>query len=45
MSASAVAYFAALVMAIEALAMSNLWVLGLGLIFAVAGILSERKTI
>ncbi len=45
MSASFVAYFAAVVMAIEALAMSNLWALGLGLVLAVIGILLERKAI
>ena len=37
-------WFAVVVMSIEALVMANLWALGMGLIFAVAGILSERKS-
>lgn len=45
MSASMILWFATVVMAIEALVMGNLWALGMGLIFAVAGILSERKLV
>ena len=44
MSARIMLWFAVVVMSIEALVMANLWALGMGLIFAVAGILSERKS-
>lgn len=44
MSASFMAYFAATVLAIEALVMSNLWALGIGLFFALIGIYFERKS-
>jgi hypothetical protein len=43
MSARIILWFAVMVMAIEALVMTNLWALGMGLVFAVVGILLERK--
>lgn len=45
MNGSAVAYLACVVLAVEALVMANLWALGMGLMFAVAGILLEREAI
>jgi hypothetical protein len=43
MSARIILWFAVVVMAIEALVMHNVWALGMGLVFAVVGILLERK--
>ena len=37
MSARIVLWVAVVIMAVEALVMTNLWALGLGLIFAIAG--------
>jgi hypothetical protein len=45
MSGSGVAYLACVVLAVEALVMGNLWALGMGLFFAVVGILLEREAI
>jgi hypothetical protein len=43
MSARIVLWVATVVMAVEALVMHNAWALGMGLLFAVVGILLERK--
>ena len=43
MSDRIVLWFATVVMAVEALVMTNLWALGMGLVFAVVGILLERN--
>ena len=45
MSASMILWFATVVMAIVALVMGNLWALGMGLIFAVVGNLSEKQLV
>ena len=42
MSARIILWFAVVVMAVEALVMANLWALGMGLVFAVVGILLDR---
>jgi len=44
MSTRIMIWFAVVVMAIEALVMHNVWALGMGLVFAVVGILLERKS-
>jgi len=44
-SGSAVAYLACVVLAVEALVMGNLWALGMGLFFAVVGLLMEREVL
>jgi hypothetical protein len=43
MSARIILWFAVVVMAVEALVMTNIWALGLGIVFAIVGILLERK--
>jgi hypothetical protein len=43
MSARIILWFAVVVMAIEALVMNNIWALGMGIVFAIVGILLERK--
>ena len=43
MTGSTVTYIACVVFAAQALVMADLWALGMGLLFAVAGILLERK--
>jgi hypothetical protein len=45
MSSRIVIWFAVVVMAVEALVMSNTWALGMGLLFAIVGIMLERKSI
>jgi hypothetical protein len=45
MSSRIVLWFATVVMAVEALVMNNPWALGMGLLFAIVGILLERKSI
>jgi hypothetical protein len=44
MSARIMIWFAVVVMAVEALVMNNIWALGLGIVFAIVGILLERKS-
>jgi hypothetical protein len=43
-SSRIVIWFAVVVMAVEALIMTNMWALGMGLVFAVVGILLERES-
>jgi hypothetical protein len=44
MSARIILWFAVVFMAVEALVMNNIWALGLGIVFAIVGILLERKS-
>jgi hypothetical protein len=43
MSSRIILWFAVVVMAVEALVMNNIWALGMGMVFAIVGILLERK--
>jgi hypothetical protein len=45
MSSRIILWFAVVVMAVEALIMNNIWALGMGMgmVFAIVGILLERK--
>ena len=43
MSSRIILWFAVVVRAVEALVMNNIWALGLGIVFAIVGILLERK--
>lgn len=44
MSARMILWLAVVVMAVEALVMNNVWALGIGIIVALIGILSEQRS-